>query len=201
MLAKVFKDFYTPVYMVFNKIKAVILDRDGVINKKAKKQEYILSKNQFVILPGVKKAIAKLNSKGILVFIVTNQQAIGKKLLTKEEFHKMNSYLNIEISSFGGKIKKIYCCPHLKEENCPYRKPSSGMIFELMKEFNLKPNEIVFIGDSFSDYQSSASAGCKFVFIKSESDELEENINKFKEINANPIAFDTLYQAVRCISN
>jgi HAD superfamily hydrolase (TIGR01662 family) len=54
--------------------RAVFLDRDGVINEKAPKGEYIKNWDEFEFLRGVKEAIRKLNEKGFLVIVVSNQR-------------------------------------------------------------------------------------------------------------------------------
>ena len=38
-----------------------------------------------------------------------------------------------QIENVGGKIDKIYYCPHLAESNCICRKPKPGMIQQAIK--------------------------------------------------------------------
>ncbi|HEC32214.1 MAG TPA: Clp protease, partial [Deltaproteobacteria bacterium] len=56
------------------KCRAVFLDRDGVINRKAPEGEYVKNWDEFQFLPGVKEAIRKLNEKRFLVIVVSNQR-------------------------------------------------------------------------------------------------------------------------------
>ena len=58
--------------------KAAFLDRDGVINRKAHKGEYITRWEDLRFLPGVAEAIALLKQSGYLVVVITNQRCVAK---------------------------------------------------------------------------------------------------------------------------
>ena len=68
-------------------IKAVFLDRDGVINKPMiinGKSYAPRSIKDFKIFPKVKSDVKKLKNKGFKVFVITNQPDIGNKLIKKK---------------------------------------------------------------------------------------------------------------------
>ena len=62
--------------------KAVFLDRDGVINRNL--NNYVQSIENVHIIPRSLQAIAKLTKSEYAIVIVTNQSAIGRKLITPE---------------------------------------------------------------------------------------------------------------------
>ena len=68
--------------------KAVFLDRDGVINRKAPQGDYIVRWQEFEILPGVVEAIRNLNQVGYEVIIVTNQRGVAKNKITITEWKR-----------------------------------------------------------------------------------------------------------------
>src|SRR5512133_3132540 len=111
-------------------VKAVFLDRDGVINKKAPENSYITSWEDMRILAGVAPGIALLNRAGFSVIVVTNQRCIAKGLLTADQLEAMHKNMCEELSHAGARIDAVYYCPHEKWPPCKCRKPRPGMLFE-----------------------------------------------------------------------
>jgi histidinol-phosphate phosphatase family protein len=178
-----------------NKYSIIILDRDGVISKKAIAHTHISSPKDFIFLPKSKEAIALLSKKGYKIAVISNQRGIGKGIMTHEDLKKINEKMISEIESSGGKIDAVYYCTHNDEDHCDCRKPKPGMIFQSLKEFNMEPKQAVLLGDFFSDYEAAKNAGCDFIYIDSESDEREDHRKKFQEANVKPLTFPSLYDA------
>ena len=65
----------------FNRSWTLFLDRDGVINRRLP-GAYVQSWEAFHWLPGALEAIAGLTQNVGRAFVVTNQQGIGKGLMT-----------------------------------------------------------------------------------------------------------------------
>ena len=99
------------------KTRAVFLDRDGIINKKIE-GGYVRKVSEFTILPNIKEVLKELKNKGYLLIIITNQQGIGKGIMTEKDLEKIHEYLIKEIPY----IDDIFYCPHLKG-TCECRKP------------------------------------------------------------------------------
>jgi histidinol phosphatase-like enzyme len=61
-------------------VKAVFLDRDGVIIQKAPEGEYIARWEQVQFLPGALEGISSLYRAGFKIIVITNQRgvALGK---------------------------------------------------------------------------------------------------------------------------
>ncbi|MEM4259549.1 MAG: HAD family hydrolase [Candidatus Pacearchaeota archaeon] len=145
--------------------RAIFLDRDGIINEHdPQKDYYIVSWDKFKFIPGTKEAIAKLSRTDYLIFIITNQQAIGKGLMSIEDLNKIHENMLNEIRSVGGRIDRIYYCPHL-ENQCNCRKPSPMLIDIAVKEFNLNLGESWVIGDSEMDIIMGRARGCRTILI------------------------------------
>ncbi len=71
----------------------LFLDRDGVINRRLM-GDYVKSLDEFEILPGVLGAIKNFSKKFGRIVIVTNQQGIGKGLMTNEDLNAVHQYLH-----------------------------------------------------------------------------------------------------------
>lgn len=131
----------------------LFLDRDGVLNKKLDGR-YVTSPDELIVLPGVTDALSKLSTLFGRIIIVTNQQGIGKEIMTHEDLSRVHSSLIEQINFFGGQIDEIYYCPDLAYEDSPNRKPNPGMGFQAKKDFpDINFRKSIMVGDSESDIQ------------------------------------------------
>ena len=139
-----------------HRFDTLFLDRDGVINKKL--DGYVCDFESFKFMPGALKAISKLSKIFKRIFIVTNQQCIGKKILTHDKLSDIHNQMLSEIINHSGVITKIYYCPHLIIESCNCRKPKAGMIQQALFDFpEINVENSYLIGDSDSDIEAGNS--------------------------------------------
>lgn len=144
--------------------KFVILDRDGVINVDS--DHYIKSADEWIPIPGSIEAIAQLTKANYKMVIATNQSGVGRGLYSVDTLQRIHRKMLDAIELAGGKIEKIYFCPHHPDENCACRKPAPGMLLNIMRDFNLKSDEIIYIGDSFKDWEVAQAIGCEFMLVR-----------------------------------
>ena len=147
------------------KVSAVFLDRDGVINKKAKEHDYVKKWEEFSFLPEVDKAIKKLNDKGIPIIIITNQRGIARGLFTVKDLENIHNNMKNELKKKEAYITAIYFCPHNYKDHCDCRKPKIGMLKMAENDYNLRLKDCYFIGDSKTDIETGAKAKCNTIFI------------------------------------
>ena len=132
----------------------LFLDRDGVINVKLDKR-YIQNHSEFEFMPGAQKAIALLSTIFKRILVVTNQQGIGKGLMTQNDLNFLHDYMLTELAKSEGRIDKIYFCPHLVSEQCGCRKPNPGMIQQAKLDFpEINLGNSYLVGDSPSDIEA-----------------------------------------------
>ncbi len=146
---------------------ALFLDRDGVINRKAKEGDYIKSGEEFQFLRGAKGAIRKLNKKGFLVIVVSNQRGVSKGIMTEADLKEIDTKMQEGLRKVGARIDGIYYCPHDIPDHCGCRKPAPGLLFRAAKEQDIDLDRSWIIGDSPSDIEAGKRAGCKTIFIRS----------------------------------
>ncbi len=142
-------------------MKAVFLDRDGVINRKAADGEYITNWLEVEILQGALDAAVALDRAGYLIFVVTNQRGVSTGKIRQADLNEIHRRMRQEFVNAGASITEIYCCPHDVEVNCQCRKPKPGMLFQAAREYNLNLADSWIVGDSPSDIQAGFTAGCK----------------------------------------
>lgn len=157
---------------MFEDCKYLFLDRDGVINERVM-GGYVLSYKDFVFKTGVLSALKIFASVFDKIFIVTNQQCIGKGLITEKEFATLTKQMMQDINGAGGRVDKLYYCPFLKAENSPLRKPSNGMALLAKEDFpQVDFKKSIMVGDANSDMLFGKSLGMHTVFIDNQTGEL-----------------------------
>ena len=155
-----------PITEKFLKPKKVIfLDRDGVINKKAPKADYVKCWDEFEFLPGSVEAITLLTKKGYELYIISNQAGIARGMMTTNDLEEIHKNMTNEIEKKGGKILGIYYCPHGWDEGCECRKPKPGMFFQAAREHHFDLTKTVFIGDDERDAEAGEAAGVKTILV------------------------------------
>jgi histidinol-phosphate phosphatase family protein len=147
----------------------LFLDRDGVINHRIV-DGYVRTKEEFVLLDKVVPAIRRLRTVFGRIIVVTNQQGIGKGLMSAEDVEKIHQYM---IEQLDHAIDKVYFAPNLATENSPLRKPNTGMALMAKKDFPMiRFAQSVMVGDSISDMIFGNSAGMKTVFLTKEQNRI-----------------------------
>ena len=145
--------------MVTSNFDSLFLDRDGVINKKLEGR-YVSRWEEFDFMPKALQAVNILSKLFKRIFIVTNQQGIGKGIMSENDLLFLHQKMMKEIEKAGGKIDKIYFCPHLEKDNCNCRKPKTGMIEKAILDFpEIEVKNSYLIGDSPSDIQVGKLVG------------------------------------------
>jgi len=146
-------------------MKAIFLDRDGVINRDPGFGDYIKSWEEFQFLPGSIEAIKKLTENGYEIFVISNQAGVSKGLYSQEALDEITRNMLKAIESSGGRIHSVTYCIHLPEQGCSCRKPKTGMIESAVKGFDIDFKETYFIGDSRLDVGVGRNVGCKTILL------------------------------------
>jgi D-glycero-D-manno-heptose 1,7-bisphosphate phosphatase len=158
--------------------RAVFLDRDGVINRKALEDHYVTRWEEFHILPGVVEGITLLNRTGFCVIVVTNQRGIAKGLMTAADLEKMHERMSALFARSGATIDAIYFCPHEVDQFCNCRKPAPGMLLDAARSRGIDLSASWMIGDSDIDVKAGKNAGCKTVRVLSTNASEEESVRR-----------------------
>lgn len=154
----------------------LFLDRDGVINHE-KPNAYITSVENFQFIDGAIDAIVMLTKIFGRTFVVTNQQGIGKGLMTEQDFVEITDFMLQEITNAGGRIDKVYHSPYLSELNHEMQKPRVGMGLNAKQDFpEIDFQKSVMIGNSERDMEFGNSLGMKCVFIGKKSNEISSDL-------------------------
>ena len=145
------------------KLKAVFLDRDGVLN--TRKDDYVKKISELEIFPFISEPIKKLQKAEFKIIVITNQSAINRGLMTKIDLENIHDEIQTFLKKHETKIDRFYHCPHTPLENCFCRKPNPGLLKKAIDDFSIDVTHSWFIGDSDSDILAGESVGCKTIKV------------------------------------
>lgn len=144
----------------------LFLDRDGVINQHPN-THYVFDWNGFQFCPGAIEAISNLSHIFKYVIVVTNQQGIGKGLMTEHDLNDIHQKMIRTVALFGGRIDAIYHCPDLSTQTGNCRKPSIAMAQHAQSQFpDIDLRKSIMVGDQITDLEFGHNAGMKKVHVK-----------------------------------
>ena len=154
---------------LYNKQKAIFLDRDGTINKYV---GFLRNIDDFELIDGAAEAIKLINQSGYLAIIVTNQPVIARGEVTWEQLNEIHRKMETLLGKEGAYVDGIYLCPHHPDKGfagerqeykivCDCRKPKPGLLLKAAKDFNIDLSQSYMIGDDDRDVQAGLNAGCK----------------------------------------
>ena len=154
---------------LYNKQKAIFLDRDGVINRHIGFLRHI---DEFELIEGVSDAIRLVNQSGYLAVVVTNQPVIARGEVTWDELHEIHRKMETLLGKDGAYIDGLYICPHHPDKgfegerpeykfDCDCRKPKPGLLLQAAQDFNIDLSQSYMIGDNSTDIEAGRNAGCK----------------------------------------
>jgi len=145
--------------------KILLVDRDGTINRKPPKGQYIRNWSEFEFLPESRAGLRQLALAGYQFIVITNQAGVARGMVDPVDVQKIHENMVRELAADGIQILGVYVCPDHWETNSYRRKPNPGMFFEASSDFNLRLDKTLYIGDDTRDCVAAANAGTQCVFI------------------------------------
>ena len=143
----------------------IFLDRDGTLNERPPKAEYITKPEEFIWLPGAKEAVRLLKEAGYFIILISNQAGIARGRYTDEDVALIHEKMQKDLREVGGGIDAIYYCPHGWDDGCPCRKPKPGMLYQAQKDYSINLPECILIGDDERDVQTAEAADMRGILI------------------------------------
>lgn len=143
--------------------KAVILDRDGVINNLIihnGKYTAPWSLNEFEYIDNPKKSIDLLKKLDYKIFILTNQPDVLDGNLKLEDLKQINKNLKKDFD-----IDNIFC---VMKRDSIYYKPNNNLLEIIIDIHKINRDTSFFVGDSWKDIFCGHSSKLKTIYIGTE---------------------------------
>jgi len=172
--------------------KALILDRDGTLIEHV---PYLADPEDVRLLPGVVEALSLVRAAGVRLFLHSNQSGVGRGLFKAAAVDACNRRM-IEAIGLGPEIfERICIAPEHPDEPSRYRKPSPAFALEVMRDWDLEPAEICYIGDRGSDLATARAAGTRGVGVATGLDDLRGEMRELGLEGGFPV-FNSLQAAI-----
>jgi mannose-1-phosphate guanylyltransferase/phosphomannomutase len=175
--------------------KSIFIDRDGTLIPDIGTNRKEVSNGE--IQDSSFTAIARANSYGIPVFLVTNQPGIAKGHIDFKDVHYVQMKIELMAAKFSGIIDDYRFCPHHPmsgfdgevlryKGECDCRKPRTKLFLDIAEKHSLMLNHATLIGDSDNDKKAAELAGMSFRSVSNHLDFARElNIVVDEILNAN----------------
>ena len=158
-------------------MKAIFLDRDGVVNELVYHEEHGLmdspsTAEQFVLIDGAGEAINRFRDMGYKVIIISNQPGMAKEHMSRQNFDEICQKMRDELAIDGAFLDgEYYCFHHPKARvaelrvNCECRKPKPGLLLQAAQELGIDLAQSWMIGDGITDVKAGKAAGVRTVLL------------------------------------
>jgi HAD superfamily hydrolase (TIGR01662 family) len=137
---------------------AVLFDRDGTLVRDV---PYNGRPELVEPMPGAAAAMTRLRRAGVPAGVVTNQSAIGRRIITAAQADAVNRRIDGLLGPFGSWA----VCPHEAEDGCTCRKPAPLLIQQAAADLGADPADCVVIGDIGADAEAAYAAGARAIMV------------------------------------
>jgi D-glycero-D-manno-heptose 1,7-bisphosphate phosphatase len=142
--------------------RALFSDRDGTLNEDI---GYLSRAGQFQLIPGVDRAVRRLNDAGVPLVVLTNQSGVARGIIDPAFAEQGRGHLSRLLAGAAARVDGYYHCPHHPEGRPPFnivcdcRKPGPGMLKRAERELGIGLAGSYMIGDKLSDVLTGAALG------------------------------------------
>jgi histidinol-phosphate phosphatase family protein len=144
---------------------AIFLERDGILTEPRTDRQYQVvpvSLEEFRVNEHALPALQSLKSAGFLLIVTTNQPGISNGNLPRRELDRMHDLLRKKFP-----LDDILVCPHDQSDECPCRKPASGLFTEAAFKWHLDLERCFVVSDKWQDARAARAIGATSMLLQS----------------------------------
>ena len=148
----------------------LFLDRDGVINRRIQ-NGYVRTWREFEFMNDAIRAISRLTAWAPHTVVLTNQQGVGKNLMSEDDLRNVHQRMREVLAEGGAFLDDVLYCTHLDSKGCVCRKPRAGMALSWLESHpEVDGSMSIMVGDTSSDMGmarnlAALTGGCTAVSI------------------------------------
>jgi histidinol-phosphate phosphatase family protein len=145
--------------------RIVLIDRDGTINRRPPRGEYVTGWDRFEWIEGTVAAMRQLAAVGFRFIVLSNQAGIGRGSLDAAVVDEINRRMVAELAASGVEVMDVYVCPHHWDARCSCRKPEPGLFFRAAATHLVRMDRTMYVGDDPRDARAAFNAECLSVLV------------------------------------
>jgi D-glycero-D-manno-heptose 1,7-bisphosphate phosphatase len=149
--------------------RAVFLDKDGTL---VQDLPYNVDPERIELLPGVGKALRRLQDEAFLLFVVSNQPGVALGRFPAGALTAVEARLDELLAPYGIVISGYGWCTHHPAGvrgagmiACTCRKPRPGLLLDFAATHSIALEHSWMIGDILDDVEAGARAGCRTILV------------------------------------
>ena len=146
---------------LFNNNTYILIDRDGVLNHKNKKERYITNIENLRI----NKFQCNKLPKNANLICITNQAGLSTKDLSLQSLKKINIEIHKYLKKINLKLDKFYISHHHFNSQSYFRKPNPGYFFKASNDYNFILDKTFYIGDDKRDIEAAYNANMFIIYV------------------------------------
>lgn len=143
----------------------ILLDRDGVLNRRPPRAEYVRRPDEFIWLPGALEAVRLLSEAGYRLLVISNQAGVARGAMSEADLQAVHDRMLADAAAAGGRLDGAYYCRHDWDAGCDCRKPLPGLLFQAQRDHGLDLSRTPFVGDDDRDGIAAHGAGAPFIQV------------------------------------
>ena len=183
-------------------MRAIFLDRNGVIC--CNRPDHIKSWSEFVFLARAQEGLSRLTVLEMPIAVITNHAAVNRGIVSARAVEEINSRMVTAVASAGGRIDRVYYCPHRPDEQCSCREPRPRLLQKAAADLGVELNGSYFVSDTWTGIQAGLEVGCiSFLVLtghglRQAGQALREGAGRFRILRDLAEAVTAILQAEGC---
>ncbi len=148
--------------------KLIVFDVDGTLTTTKSGAMFRKFADDWQWLPGRLEKLKSLKTQSVKLAVATNQGGVAFGYMQQSDILNELSKMIAQASISKGGLYICYTHPAAKIEQYraedDRRKPNPGMLLEAMSDFDVEPDETLYVGDRPEDEEAAKNAGVAFMW-------------------------------------
>jgi|TARA_B100001750_G_C15461949_1_gene574813 histidinol-phosphate phosphatase family protein len=146
-------------------VKVLLMDRDGTINRSPGPGRYLDCWEAFEFREDTVEAMQELSLDGYSFIVITNQAGVARGIVEADEVERIHRNMVDALAVLGISVLEVYTCIDHPDVHSARRKPAPGMFLEAAREYGLRLDRVLYVGDDIRDCSAAVAAGCGMVLL------------------------------------